>query len=165
MEGQTVTNPNPSVPDPNAYPDSSPQQPSYQYQGGVPPQGAMQPGIQQQGMPQNWAAQPGNEAAAQGYAQAGNAGYGYAPMAPVKRRVSYKLAGILSGIGALLAVSPFLAWFVIELIPGNHGDGGDGLYWLAVAMIFYVLPFGLILIVAGIVAAIVSAVMNSSSRS
>ena len=160
MEGQTVTNPNPSVPDPNAYPDSSPQQSSYQYQGGVPPQG-----IQQQEMPQNWAAQPGNEAAAQGYAQAGNAGYGCAPMAPVKRRVSYKLAGILSGIGALLAVSPFLAWFVIELIPGNHGDGGDGLYWLAVGMIFYILPIGLILIVAGIVAAIVSAVMNSSSRS
>lgn len=145
-----MTTPNPRVPDPNAYPVSSPQQPSYQHQGGVPPQGAMQ---------------PGNGAAAQGYAQAGNAGYGYAPMAPVKRRVSYKLAGILSGIGALLAVSPFLAWFVIELIPGNHGDGGDGLYWLAVAMIFYVLPFGLILIVAGIVAAIVSAVMNSSSRS
>ena len=150
MEGQTVTNPNPSVPDPNAYPALSPQQSSYQYQGGVPPQGATQ---------------PGNEAAAQGYAQAGNVGYGYAPMAPVKRRVSYKLAGILSGIGALLAVSPFLAWFVIELIPGNHGDGGDGLYWLAVGMIFYVLPIGLILIVAGIVAAIVSAVMNSSSRS
>ena len=145
-----MTNPNPSVPDQNAYPASSPQQSSYLYQGGVPPQGA---------------AQLGNEAAAPGYAQAGNAGYGYAPMAPVKRRVSYKLAGILSGIGALLAVSPFLAWFVIELIPGNHGDGGDGLYWLAVGMIFYVLPFGLILIVAGIVAAIVSAVMNSSSRS
>lgn len=155
-----MANPNPSVPDPNGYPASSTQQSSYQYQGGVPPQGAMQ-----LGMPQNWAAQPGNEAAAQGYAQAGYAGYGYAPMAPVKRRVSYKLAGILSGIGALLAVSPFLAWFVIELIPGNHGDGGDGLYWLAVGMIFYVLPFGLILIVAGIVAAIVSAVMNSSSRS
>lgn len=155
-----MTTPNPSVPDPNAYPASSPQQPSYLYQGGVPSQG-----IQQQEMPQNWAAQPGNEAAAQGYAQAGNAGYGYAPMAPVKRRVSYKLAGILSGIGALLAVSPFLAWFVIELIPGNHGDGGDGLYWLAVGMIFYILPIGLILIVAGIVAAIVSAVMNSSSRS
>ena len=145
-----MTNPNPSVPDPNAYPASSPQQSSYQYQGGVPPQGVMQ---------------PGNGAAAQGNAQAGYAGYGYAPMAPVKRRVSYKLAGILSGIGALLAVSPFVAWFVIELIPGNHGDGGDGLYWLAVAMIFYILPIGLILIVAGIVAAIVSAVMNSSSRS
>lgn len=155
MEGLTVTTPNSRVPDPNAYPASSPQQPSYQHQGGVPPQG----------MQQNWAVQPGNGAAAQGYAQAGYAGYGYAPMAPVKRRVSYKLAGILSGIGALLAVSPFLAWFVIYLIPGNHGDGGDGLYWLAVAMIFYVLPFGLIIIVAGIVAAIVTAVMNASSRS
>ena len=156
-----MTNPNPSVPDPNAYPASSPQQPSYQHQGGVSPQQVMQ----QQGMQQNWAAQPGNGVPAQAYEQPGYAGYGYAPMAPVKRRVSYKLAGILSGIGALLAVSPFLAWFVIELIPGNHGDGGDGLYWLAVAMMFYVLPFGLILIVAGIVAAIFSAVMNSSSRS
>lgn len=156
-----MTTPNPRVPDPNAYPVSSPQQPSYQYQGGVPPQG-----MPQQGMQQNWAAQPGNGAPAQeGYAQAGYAGYGYAPMAPVKRRVSYKLAGILSGIGALLAVSPFLAWFVIDLIPGNHGDGGDGLYWLAVAMIFYVLPFGLIILVAGIVVAIVTAVMNASSRS
>lgn len=155
-----MTTPNPSVPDPNAYPASSPQQPSYQYQGGVSPQV-----MQQQGMQQNWATQPGNGVPAQVYAQPGYSGYGYAPAAPVKRRVSYKLAGILSGIGALLAVSPFLAWFVIDLIPGNHGDGGDGLYWLAVGMIFYVLPFGLILIVAGIVAAIFSAVMNSSSRS
>lgn len=161
MEGQTVTNPNPSVPDPNAYPASSPQQPSYQHQGGVSPQQVMQ----QQGMQQNWAAQPGNGVPAQAYEQPGYAGYGYAPAAPVKRRTSYKLAGILSGIGMLLAVSPFLAWFVIELIPGNHGDGGDGMYWLAVAMIFYVLPFGLIILVAGIVAAIVTAVMNASSRS
>lgn len=156
-----MTNPNPSVPDPNAYPASSPQQPSYQHQGGVSPQQVMQ----QQGMQQNWAAQPGNGVPAQAYAQPGYAGYGYAPAAPVKRRTSYKLAGILSGIGMLLAVSPFLAWFVIELIPGNHGDGGDGMYWLAVAMIFYVLPFGLIILVAGIVAAIVTAVMNASSRS
>ena len=133
-----MTTPNPSVPDPNAYPASSPQQ-------------VMQ---QQQGMQQNWAAQPGNGVPAQAYEQPGYAGYGYAPAAPVKRRVSYKLAGILSGIGMLLAVSPFLAWFVIELIPGNHGDGGDGMYWLAVAMMFYVLPFGVILVVAGIVVAL-----------
>ena len=155
-----MTTPNPSVPDPNVYPASSPQQPSYQYQGGVSPQG-----MPQLGMQQNWAAQPGNGAPAQGYAQPGYTGYGYAPAAPVKRRTSYKLAGILSGIGMLLAVSPFLAWFVIELIPGNHGDGGDGMYWLAVAMMFYVLPFGVILVVAGIVAAIVIAVMNASSKS
>ena len=130
---------------------------------GQAPQVVPQAGVPAQPAGQGYSTAP--QGFAPGYAQAGNAGYGYAPMAPVKRRVSYKLAGILSGIGALLAVSPFLAWFVIELIPGNHGDGGDGLYWLAVGMIFYVLPFGLILIVAGIVAAIVSAVMNSSSRS
>ena len=154
MEGQTVTTPNPYVPDPNASPMMPAQQPPYQQQGGVPPQG----------MQQNWAAQPGNGVPAQAYAQPGYAGYGYAPAAPVKRRTSYKLAGILSGIGTLLAVSPFLAWFVIELIPGNHGDGGDGMYWLAVAMIFYILPIGLILVVAGIVAAIVIAAMNSSTQ-
>lgn len=155
MEGQTVTTPNPYVPDPNASPMMPAQQSPYQQQGGVPPQG----------MQQNWAAQPGNGVPAQAYAQPGYAGYGYAPAAPVKRRTSYKLAGILSGIGTLLAVSPFLAWFVIELIPGNHGDGGDGMYWLAVAMIFYILPIGLILVVAGIVAAIVIAAMNASSKS
>ena len=126
---------------------------------GQAPQVVPQAGVPAQPAGQGYSTAP--QGFVPGYAQAGNAGYGYAPMAPVNRRVSYKLAGILSGIGALLAVSPFLAWFVIELIPGNHGDGGDGLYWLAVGMIFYVLPFGLILIVAGIV----SAVMNSSSRS
>ena len=154
MEGQTVTTPNPYVPDPNASPMMPAQQSPYQQQGGVPPQG----------MQQNWAAQPGNGVPAQAYAQPGYAGYGYAPAAPVKRRTSYKLAGILSGIGTLLAVSPFLAWFVIELIPGNHGDGGDGMYWLAVAMIFYILPIGLILIVAAIITAIVIAAMNSSTQ-
>lgn len=60
------------------------------------------------GMQQNWAAQPGNSAPAQAYAQPGYTGWRYAPAA-CKRRTSYKLAGILSGIGALLAVSPFLA--------------------------------------------------------
>ena len=81
-----MTTPNPSVPDPNVYPASSPQQPSYQYQGGVSPQG-----MPQLGMQQNWAAQPGNGAPAQAYAQPGYTGYGYAPAAPVKRRtpVSY----------------------------------------------------------------------------
>lgn len=149
-----MTTPNPYVPDPNASPMMPAQQSPYQQQGGVPPQG----------MQQNWAAQPGNGVPAQAYAQPGYAGYGYAPAAPVKRRTSYKLAGILSGIGTLLAVSPFLAWFVIELIPGNHGDGGDGMYWLAVAMIFYILPIGLILIVAAIITAIVIAAMNSSTQ-
>ena len=73
MEGQTVTTPNPYVPEPNASPMMPPQQPSSQLQGGVAPQGTPQ-----QGMQQYWAAQP----VAQGYPQTGYAGYGYRPVAP-----------------------------------------------------------------------------------
>lgn len=156
-----MTTPNPNVPNPNAYSDLSAQQLSYQYQGGVPPQALPQPGIQA-----NWAAQPGNGAAVQGYPQAGYAGYGHAPMgpmAPMKRRTSYMAAGTVFGIGILLVLSPFIAWFLIEFIPGNHGDGGDGLYWLPIAMIFYILPIGLIVIVASIIVAIVTALKNRSS--
>ena len=112
-------------------------------------------------MQQNWPAQP----VAQGYPQGGYVSSGYGPVAPVKPRKSFKAAGILFGVGLLLALSPFIAGAIIELIPGNHGDGGDGMYWLAVAMIFYILPIGLILVVAGIVAAIVIAAMNASSKS
>ena len=89
---------------------------------------------------------------------------GYGPVAPVKPRKSFKLAGALCAVGMLLALSPFIAWTVIDLIPGNHGDGGDGMYWLAVGMMFYILPIGLILIVASIITALVVAVMNSSAK-
>lgn len=153
-----MTTSNPNVPNPNAYSDLSAQRLSYQYRGGVRPQGVPQPGMQP-----NWAAQPGNGVTVQGYPQAGYVGYGYAPMAPMKRRTSYMAAGTVFGIGILLVLSPFIAWFVIELIPGNHGDGGDGLYWLPVLMIFYILPIGLIVIVASIIVAIVTAVKNRAS--
>ena len=151
-----MTTPNPYVPDPNASPMMPVQQSPYQQQGGVPAQGVPQPGMQQ-----NWVGQP----AVQGYPQGGYAGSGYGPVAPVKRRKSFKAAGILFGVGLLLALSPFIAGAIIELIPGNHGDGGDGLYWLAVAMIFYILPIGLILILISGIVAIVVALMNSSSKS
>ena len=131
------------------------QQSPYQQQGGVPPQGMPQPDMQQ-----NWPAQP----VAQGYPQGVEVSSGYGPVAPVKPRKSFKAAGILFGVGLLLALSPFIAGAIIELIPGNHGDGGDGMYWLAVAMIFYILPIGLILIVAAIITAIVIAAMNSSTQ-
>ena len=155
MEGQTVTTPNPYVPDPNASPMMPAQQSPYQQQGGVPAQGVPQPDMQQ-----NWPAQP----VAQGYPQGGYVSSGYGPVAPVKPRKSFKAAGILFGVGLLLALSPFIAGAIIELIPGNHGDGGDGMYWLAVAMIFYILPIGLLLIVASIITAIVIAAMNSSTQ-
>ena len=146
-----MTTPNPYVPDPNASPMMPAQQSPYQQQGGVPAQGVPQPDMQQ-----NWPAQP--------VAQGGYVSSGYGPVAPVKPRKSFKAAGILFGVGLLLALSPFIAGAIIELIPGNHGDGGDGMYWLAVAMIFYILPIGLILIVAAIITAIVIAARNSSTQ-
>lgn len=159
-----MTTPNPQIPDPNAVAGYNPQQVPGPQQVPAPPQveyapvEAMQPDMQQ-----SWGQMPGEAGMQAGFPQPGPGVYG--PAVPARRRTSYKLAVILLVVGLLLAVSPFIAWGVIDLIPGNHGDGGDGLYWLAVAMIFYILPIGLILIVASIITAIVFAVMNSSSKS
>ena len=38
----------------------------------------------------------------------------------------------------------------IELLPGDHGDSGDGLSWLGVMFLLYVVPFGLMLAVCGL---------------
>ncbi len=97
------------------------QQPSSQLQGRVALRGTPR-------APQRyWAAQP----AAQGYPQIGYVGYGYGPVAPVKPRKSFK-AGALCAVGMLLALSPFIAWTVIDLIPAIMETAGDGMYWLAV---------------------------------
>lgn len=149
-----MTVPNPQVPDPNAIPGYVGQQvPS-------PPQAEYLP---QEAMQQSWGQMPGEAGMQAGFPQPGPGVYG--PAAPARRRTSYKLAVIPLVVGLLFAVSPFIAWGVIDLIPGNHGDGGDGLYWLSVAMLFYLTPLGLILILISAIVAIVVAVMNSSSKS
>ena len=149
-----MTLPNPQVPDPNAIPGYVGQQvPS-------PPQAEFLP---QEAMQQSWGQMPGDAGMQAGFPQPGPGVYG--PAAPARRRTSYKLAVILLVVGLLFAVSPFIAWGVIDLIPGNHGDGGDGLYWLSVAMLFYLTPLGLILILISAIVAIVVAAMNSSSKS
>ena len=149
-----MTVPNPQVPDPNAIPGYVGQQVPSPPQAEYLPQGAMQ---------QSWGQMPGDAGMQAGFPQPGPGVYG--PAAPARRRTSYKLAGILLVVGLLFAVSPFIAWGVIDLIPGNHGDGGDGLYWLSVAMLFYLTPLGLILILVSAIVAIVVAAMNSSSKS
>jgi len=149
-----VTLPNPQVPDPNAIPGYVGQQVPSPPQAEYLPQGAMQ---------QSWGQMPGDAGMQAGFPQPGPGVYG--PAAPARRRTSYKLAVILLVVGLLFAVSPFIAWGVIDLIPGNHGDGGDGLYWLSVAMLFYLTPLGLILILISAIVAIVVAAMNSSSKS
>ncbi len=149
-----MTLPNPQVPDPNAIPGYVGQQVPSPPQAEYLPQGAMQ---------QSWGQMPGDAGMQAGFPQPGPGVYG--PAAPARRRTSYKLAVILLVVGLLFAVSPFIAWGVIDLIPGNHGDGGDGLYWLSVAMLFYLTPLGLILILISAIVAIVVAAMNSSSKS
>ena len=149
-----MTVPNPQVPDPNAIPGYVGQQVPSPPQAEYLPQGAMQ---------QSWGQRPGDAGMQAGFPQPGPGVYG--PAAPARRRTSYKLAVILLVVGLLFAVSPFIAWGVIDLIPGNHGDGGDGLYWLSVAMLFYLTPIGIILILVSAIVAIVVAAMNSSSKS
>lgn len=159
-----MTTPNPQVPDPNAVAGYNPQQVPGSQQVPAPPQveyvpmEAMQPDMQQ-----SWGQMPVGAGMQAGFPQPGPGVYG--PAVPARRRTSYKLAVILLVVGLLFAVSPFIAWGVIDLIPGNHGDGGDGLYWLSVAMLFYLTPLGLILILISAIVAIVVAVMNSSSKS
>lgn len=149
-----MTLPNPQVPDPNAIPGYVGQQVPSPPQAEYLPQGVMQ---------QSWGQMPRDAGMQAGFPQPGPGVYG--PAAPARRRTSYKLAVILLVVGLLFAVSPFIAWGVIDLIPGNHGDGGDGLYWLSVAMLFYLTPLGLILILISAIVAIVVAAMNSSSKS
>ena len=153
-----MTTPIPQAPDPNTSPGYGGQQVPNPPQAEYLPQEAMQPVMQQ-----SWGQMPVDAGMQAGFPQPGPGVYG--PAVPARRRTSYKLAVILLVVGLLLAVSPFIAWGVIDLIPGNHGDGGDGLYWLSVAMLFYLTPLGLILILISAIVAIVVAVMNSSSKS
>ena len=153
-----MTVPNPQVPDPNAIPGYVGQQVPSPPQAEYLPQEAMQPVMQQ-----SWGQMPGEAGMQAGFPQPGPGVYG--PAVPARRRTSYKLAVILLVVGLLFAVSPFLAEGFIGLIPGDHGDGGDGLLWLGVIMLFYLTPLGLILILISAIVAIVVAVMNSSSKS
>ena len=153
-----MTTPIPQAPDPNTSPGYGGQQVLNPPQAEGLPQEATQPAMQQ-----NWGQMPVDPGMRAGFPQAGPAAYG--PAVPVRRRTSYKLAVILLVVGLLFAVSPFLAEGFIGLVPGNHGDGGDGLLWLAVIMLFYLTPLGIILILISVIIAIVIAVMNSSSKS
>ena len=149
-----MTAANPQNPDPNAIPGYVGQQvPS-------PPQAEYLP---QQAMQQSWGQMPADAGMQAGFPQPGPGFYG--PAVPARRPTSYKPAIIVLVIGLMFAVSPFLSWGVIDLITGNHGDGGDGLLWLGVIMLFYLTPLGIILILVSAIVAIVVAVMNSSSKS
>ena len=95
------------------------------------------------------AAQPGYPG--QGYVPAAQPGYlGQEPAPRPKKRRS--IGGIILIVfGAVLIVASIVGCLAIDLIPGDHGDSGDGLAWAGVALLLYVVPFGLMLAVCGLI--------------
>ena len=68
---------------------------------------------------------------------------------PYQRK--FRIAGIIFLVFAVLCwvlAAGVCVW--VELLPGDHGDSGDGLYWLGVMALLYVVPFGLMLAVCGL---------------
>ena len=68
---------------------------------------------------------------------------------PYQRK--FRIAGIIFLVFAVLCwvlAAGVCVW--VELLPGDHGDSGDGLYWLGVMALLYVVPFGFMLAVCGL---------------
>ena len=124
-----MTTPNPYLPDSHPAP-------------GYPPEYAA---------PTQWDAQPMNGAMGQGYVPDAQHGYwGQEPAPRPKKRRS--IGGIiLTAFGTVIVVASIVGCIAIELIPGDHGDSGDGLYWAGAALLLYVVPFGLMLVVPGLI--------------
>lgn len=87
----------------------------------------------------------------QGYVPDAQHGYwGQEPAPRPKKRRS--IGGIiLTAFGTVIIVASIVGCIAIDLIPGDHGDSGDGLAWAGVALLLYVVPFGLMLVVSGLI--------------
>ena len=71
---------------------------------------------------------------------------------PVCSRTRRSIGGIiLTAFGTVIIVASIVGCITIDLIPGDHGDSGDGLAWAGVALLLYVVPFGLMLVVSGLI--------------
>ena len=47
-----------------------------------------------------------------------------------RERKNYFTAALCLGIpGVIMLLSPFISGYIIALLPGDHGDSGDGLAW------------------------------------
>ena len=92
-----------------------------------------------------------NGAMGQGYVPAVQPGYpGQEPVPRAKKRRS--IGGIILLVfGAVIVMASITGCLAIDLIPGDHGDSGDGLAWAGVALLLYVVPFGLMLVVSGLI--------------
>ena len=125
-----MTTPDSHIPNSNAYPGGG----NRGVQSYVPaPQGVPQAGVP---------AQPIYQGVPAGY-----------PIQGVQqlRRSGMKISGIIFLIFAAITLVLSVAVCVgIEFVPGDHGDNGDGLAWLGVMVLLYVVPFGLMLAVCGL---------------
>ena len=52
-------------------------------------------------------------------------------------------------IGFVIMLSPVLSAIFVGMIPGDHGDSGDALGWLPVLFLFWVAPWGLLMVIIG----------------
>lgn len=57
-------------------------------------------------------------------------------------------------IGFVIMLSPVLSAIFVGMIPGDHGDSGDALGWLPVLFLFWVAPWGLLMVIIGGIIAI-----------
>ena len=82
--------------------------------------------------------------------QGGVPGYPNAGARP-PRRSGMKISGIIFLVfAAIILVLSVAVCVGIEFIPGDHGDSGDGLAWLGVMVLLYVVPFALMLALCGL---------------
>ena len=58
-------------------------------------------------------------------------------------------------IGFVIMLSPVLSAIFVGMIPGDHGDSGDALGWLPVLFLFWVAPWGLLMVIIGGIIAII----------
>lgn len=125
-----MTTPDSHIPNSNAYPGGG----NWGVQSYVPaPQGVPQAGVP---------AQPIYQGVPTGYPN---------PGARPPRRSGMKISGIIFSVFAAITLVLSVAVCVgIEFIPGDHGDSGDGLAWLGVMVLLYVVPFGLMLALCGL---------------
>ncbi len=63
-----------------------------------------------------------------------------------RERKNYFTAARYLGIaGVIMLLSPFISGYIIALLPGDHGDSGDGLAWEPLLMFMTFFPIGLVL--------------------
>ena len=125
-----MTTPDSHIPNSNAYPGGG----NWGVQSYVPaPQGVPQAGVP---------AQPIYQGVPTGYPN---------PGARPPRRSGMKISGIILLVfAAIILVLSVAVCVGIEFIPGDHGDSGDGLAWLGVMVLLYVVPFALMLAICGL---------------